>query len=200
MSDSAQADENAQASPPVRPNSELLNRIGAVGGLEAAACYGCKKCSNGCPLTFAMDLHPYQVVRYVQLGLWERLKACRTIWVCASCHTCVTRCPNQVDLPRLMDQLKQMVIAEGAPVEESRTLLFHRLFLNEVLKRGRVFEGGLMGRYVLKTGGPFGPEAKQNVALGWQMLKRGRIKLLPHGTKDRRWLKALRRVGKGGAP
>ncbi len=199
MSDPAQAEAKASSPGAVRPNSELLNQMEAIGGLEAAACYGCKKCSNGCPLSFAMDLHPYQVVRYVQFGLWERLKGCHTIWVCASCHTCVTRCPNQVDLPRLMDHLKQMVIAEGAPVAESRTLLFHRLFLDEVLKRGRVFEGGLMGRYVLKTGGPFGKEAKQNAALGWQMFKRGRIKLIPQGNKDRRWLKALKRATKGGS-
>ena len=199
MSDPVQEEQSAQSQPAVRPNSELLRRIEGMGDFEAAACYGCKKCSNGCPLTFAMDLHPYQVVRYVQLGLWERLKGCRTIWICASCHTCVTRCPNDVDLPKLMDQLKQMVIAEGAPVEEKRTLLFHRLFLNDVLKRGRVFEGGLMGRYVLKTSGPFGPEAMQNAVLGWQMFKRGRIKLFPQGTKDRRWLKALKKTAKGGS-
>ncbi len=182
----------------IRPTSELLRRVEAESGVEVGACYGCKKCSNGCPLTFAMDLHPYQVVRYVQLGLLDRLQGCRTIWLCASCHTCVTRCPNQVDLPRLMDYLKQVVIQEGTPVEEKRTLLFHRLFLDEVLKRGRVFEGGLMTRYLLKTGGAFGPEAKQNASLGWAMLKRGRMKLLPKGTRDRRWLKALRQAKKGG--
>lgn len=195
------ANEETSASPPlsVRPSGELLRQIESIGGFEAAACYGCKKCSNGCPLSFAMDLHPYQVVRYVQLGLWQRLKKCRTIWICASCHTCVTRCPNQVDLPRLMDHLKQMVMAEGAPVEEKRILLFHRLFLDEVLKRGRVFEGGLMGRYMVKASGPLSPEARQNAALGWQMFKRGRIKCLPKGTKDRRWLKTLRQTTKGGA-
>lgn len=199
MPDPAHEETSASPALAVRPSGELLRQIESIGGFEAAACYGCKKCSNGCPLSFAMDLHPYQVVRYVQLGLWERLKECRTIWICASCHTCVTRCPNQVDLPRLMDHLKQMVMAEGAPVEEKRILLFHRLFLNDVLKRGRVFEGGLMGRYMLKTSGPFSPEARQNAALGWQMFKRGRIKLLPKGTKDRRWLGALKRATKGGS-
>lgn len=190
--------EGDVTSPPIRPSPDLLERTRAMGEASAAACYGCKKCSNGCPLTFAMDLHPYQVVRYVQLGLWQRLKNCRTIWICASCHTCLTRCPNQVDLPRLMDVLKQMVLAEGAPVSEERVLLFHRLFLDEVLKRGKVFEGGLMGRYLFKTDGPFSPAARKNAVLGWQMFKRGRIKLLPQGTRDRRWLKALRRAGQGG--
>jgi hypothetical protein len=43
-------------------------------------------------------------------------------------------------------------------VEEKNTLLFHRLFLDEVMKRGRVFEGGLMTRYML---GPARPLARR---------------------------------------
>jgi heterodisulfide reductase subunit C len=173
------------------PTSDFMRRVEAESGVKVSACYGCKKCSNGCPVTFAMDFHPYQVVRYVQLGLPERLEGSRTIWVCASCQTCLTRCPNEVDLPRLMDYLKETVVKRNLPVEEKRTKLFHRLFLREVKARGRVFEGSLMTRYLLQTGGAFGPEAFKNAKLGLAMFKRGRMKLLPAGTKDRRWLKGV---------
>lgn len=173
------------------PDGELMRRALSECGVALGACYGCKKCSNGCPLTFAMDLHPYQVVRLAQLGQLEELRSCRTIWVCASCQTCLTRCPNQVDLPRFMDWLKEVLAAEGAPVPEPRTLIFHQLFLREVAGRGRVFEGSLMGRYLLATGGLFGPEALRNAALGLAMFKRGRLKLMPAGIKRRRWLKEL---------
>lgn len=175
----------------VIPDGELMRRAQAECGVALGACYGCKKCSNGCPLTFAMDLHPYQVVRLAQLGQTAELRACRTIWVCASCQTCLTRCPNQVDLPRFMDWLKQVLAEEGAPVPEPRTLIFHRLFLREVARRGRVFEGSLMGRYLLATGGLLGAEARRNAVLGMAMLKRGRLKLTPAGVKHRRWLKGL---------
>jgi heterodisulfide reductase subunit C len=76
-------------------------------------------------------------------------------------------------------------------VPEPRTLIFHRLFLSEVARRGRVFEGSLMGRYLLATGGLFGPEARRNALLGLAMFKRGRLKLRPAGIKHRRWLKEL---------
>jgi heterodisulfide reductase subunit C len=168
-----------------------MRRALAECGVSLGACYGCKKCSNGCPLTFAMDLRPHQVARLAQLGQTAELRACRTIWLCASCQTCLTRCPNQVDLPRFMDWLKQTLAAEGAPAPEPRTLLFHRLFLGEVARRGRVFEGSLMGRYLLATGGLFGPEARRNAALGLAMFKRGRLKLMPAGVRRRRWLKEL---------
>ncbi len=183
------------ATPPldqmIVPTSEFLRRVEAESGVKAGACYGCKRCSNGCPVTFAMDYHPYQVVRYVQLGLPERLENSRTIWVCASCQTCLTRCPNEVDLPRLMDYLKETVVKRKLPVEEKRTKLFHRLFLREIKARGRVFEGSLMTRYLIQSGAMFGPEAMANAKLGLAMFKRGRMKLLPAGTKDRRWLKGV---------
>jgi heterodisulfide reductase subunit C len=175
----------------IQPDSRFLAQAEAAGGPGLSACYGCKKCSNGCPLTFAMDLHPYQVVRLAQLGQVERLKTCRTIWVCSACQTCLTRCPNEVDLPRFMDWLKETVAKEGRTVEQRRTLLFHRQFLKEVSRHGRVFEGSLMASYMLKSGGALGPEALANAKLGLEMLIRGRLKLTPSTIKDRRWLKAL---------
>lgn len=175
----------------IRPSGEFLRRFESETGMSLSACYGCRKCSNGCPVTFAMDLHPYQVVRYVQLGLPERLKNCRTIWICSACQTCLTRCPNEVDLPRLMDWLKETVVKEDRPVEEERIRAFHELFLREVKARGRVFEGSLMTRYFLKTGLAFSPDAIDYAKLGLSMFKRGRLKLLPSGTKDRAWLKEL---------
>ncbi len=175
----------------IAPTSQFLRQAEAESGVKASACYGCKKCSNGCPVTFAMDLHPYQVVRYVQLGLPEKLKDSKTIWVCAACQTCLTRCPNEVDLPRLMDWLKETVVQESRPVAEKNTLLIHQLFLREIKARGRIFEGSMMTRYYFKSGEMFGPEAIKYGLLGLEMFKRGRLKLLPSGNKDRAWLKAL---------
>ena len=193
MNELVESDGPIEAPPEaIRPSSAFLQKVEAESGVKVSACYGCKKCSNGCPVTFAFDLHPYQIVRYVQYGQVDKLKNSRTIWLCASCQTCLTRCPNDVDLPRLMDYLKEMVIAEDLPIEEKKTKLFHEVFLREVKARGRVFETSLMARYLIQSGGAFKPsEVIKNARLGMAMFKRGRLKLLPSGTKDRAWLKAL---------
>jgi heterodisulfide reductase subunit C len=60
-----------------------------------------------------MDLLPSQVIRLAQLGMEEVLES-RTIWVCASCLTCVSRCPKGVDLPRLMEALREISLRAGA--------------------------------------------------------------------------------------
>ena len=138
-----------------------------------------------------MDLMPHQVVRLVQLGQHEKLKKSQTPWICASCHTCITRCPNEVDLPRFMDWLKETLHKEEAAIEQKNTLLFHRSFMQEVAKRGRVFEGGMMARYMMKSGQAFGPGAIENAKLGWAMFRRGRLALLPSRIQDRGFLKKL---------
>ena len=88
----------------------FLERVEEECGKKIRQCYHCLKCSGGCPLTFAMDWTPNQIIRMIQLGLEKRVLSSSTIWLCASCETCSTRCPNEVDLPAIMDVLKEMAI------------------------------------------------------------------------------------------
>jgi len=52
-----------------------------------------------------MDLLPNQVIRLAQLGIEEVLES-QTIWTCAACLTCVSRCPKGIDLPRVMEAMR----------------------------------------------------------------------------------------------
>ncbi len=174
------------------PARNILKRIQAESGVNISACFGCKKCSNGCPVQFAMDLHPYQVVRYAQFGQADRLKDCETIWICSSCQTCVTRCPNDVDIPRLMDYLKETVAKEHRLTRQKRVLQFHRTFLREIKTRGRIFEASLMTRQMILSGDFVNPgKVIKTVRLGVAMLRRGRLRIVPDRVKDRKWIKAL---------
>ncbi|MCX6165602.1 MAG: 4Fe-4S dicluster domain-containing protein, partial [Ignavibacteriae bacterium] len=46
-------------------------------------CYQCGKCSAGCPLRNYMEDAPNVIVRYIQLGLYEKALNSATIWLCA---------------------------------------------------------------------------------------------------------------------
>ncbi|MGC8811840.1 MAG: 4Fe-4S dicluster domain-containing protein, partial [bacterium] len=76
-------------------------------------CYQCQKCSAGCPLALEMDIKPHQIIHLLALGQKERALASRTIWICASCYTCSTRCPNDIDIAGVMDWLRQTAMKEG---------------------------------------------------------------------------------------
>lgn len=77
-------------------------------------CNQCGRCSAGCPLVDEMDYLPNQVIRLAQLGIEEVLVS-RTPWVCAACLMCQARCPKGVDIPRIMEALRQMALRKGNP-------------------------------------------------------------------------------------
>ena len=93
--------------------SEFVREVEEISGEDLLACNQCGKCSAGCPVASVMDLLPSQVIRLAQLGMEEVLES-RTIWICASCLACVTRCPKGVDLPRLMEALREIALRSGA--------------------------------------------------------------------------------------
>jgi len=93
--------------------SDLVRRVQEISGQNLLACYQCGRCSAGCPAAAVMDLLPNQVVRLVQLGLVRDAMASRTIWFCAACLACEARCPKGVDLPRVMEALRELVMERG---------------------------------------------------------------------------------------
>ena len=90
----------------------FVRQVEEISGQNLLACNQCGKCSAGCPVVAVMDLLPSQAIRMAQLGMEEVLES-NTIWVCASCLTCATRCPKGVDLPRVMEALRQIALRQG---------------------------------------------------------------------------------------
>jgi heterodisulfide reductase subunit C len=56
-----------------------------------------------------MDRLPSQVIRDLQLDDPTLLES-NAMWVCASCLACEVRCPKGVDLAKLMEALRQIVL------------------------------------------------------------------------------------------
>jgi len=171
------------------PDYRLLEQIEAQGPFQAGACFQCRKCTNGCPVTFAMDLYPDEVIRLVILGQRETVLDCRTIWVCAACETCTTRCPNDVKIAELMDCLKEMAVHEGVPSSQPRILSLHETFLNNIKKRGRLYETTLLPAYLLKSGKLLDEwnsgTWRYDLKLARQMFSKGRLPLLPKSIKGK---------------
>lgn len=91
---------------------EFVRQVEDISGENLLACNQCGKCSAGCPVAFSMELLPSQVIRLAQLGIEEVLDS-PTIWTCASCLTCVSRCPKGIDLPRIMEALRVIGMQRG---------------------------------------------------------------------------------------
>jgi heterodisulfide reductase subunit C len=163
---------------------EAVNK--KIHGVPLQACYHCRKCSAGCPTAPHMQYNPNKVIKMIQNGQKDKVLNSSTIWLCLSCETCITRCPNQVDIARMMDVLRQMAIESGVGAHEPNVLKFHEAFLASIKRGGRINEMMMTVHYKLKSG-----DLLSDVAMAPGMFLKGKLALLPPRTKD---VKAVKNI------
>lgn len=176
----------------LRPGASLLRALEEETGEKLSLCYQCKKCSGGCPLSFAMDYRIHEVIRLVQMGAREALLSSNSQWLCCGCKTCYARCPNQIDGSRLMDALKAWTLAEGRVPANRNVPALNEAFLATVKGWGRVFDLGMIAMYKMKTG-----TYTQDVRLGLELFKRRKLNLWPDRIQQVEEIRAIfRKAGK----
>ena len=146
-------------------------RLEEKGILNITRCMQCMKCGVGCPVAFAMDYNPTQIIRMAILGMKDEVLSSHTIRLCSSCVTCTTRCPMEIDVTGVMDALKEIADEDGYASPEKETTLFNYTFMGVVRARGRVNEPILFAHYKLKSKRYF-----EDMDKGREMMKKGKIK------------------------
>lgn len=159
-------------------DSSFIARVNELSEQTVQLCYHCHKCTAGCPVAPEMEFGPDRILRLVQLGEKERVLASGDIWVCASCETCGTRCPNEINIAEVMDALRAVSLAQGFRVPDTTAPAFHSLFLSTVRLLGRMHEASLLARYMVKN-----TALVADMSSGAQMFLKGKLPLLPHRTK-----------------
>ena len=166
-------------------NQTFLEVVEKKGPFSVNMCFQCRKCTNGCPATFAMDYYPDEIIRFVMMGLSEKALSSKTIWVCAACETCTARCPNGVKIAELMDCLKEMSIQRKVKPGDATVRAFHETFLKNIKGRGRVFEGKMLPEFMLKSSAGFARLKTgifSDIKTGFKMVMKGRLKMSPPKT------------------
>ena len=159
-------------------------------GESVYECYQCGKCTAGCPLAAEMDYAPNQVLRLLQLGipeLEEEVLSSLAIWLCLTCEQCATRCPQEVELPKIMEYLRQQAVKRGTVHPKARDILaFYESFLDTIKRGGRLHEVGLIAEYKLKT-----RHLLQDVLVAPKLLFRGKLSILPHAIEGQEAVKRI---------
>ncbi|MCP5106880.1 MAG: disulfide reductase [bacterium] len=91
----------------------FVTKIQQLSGQNLLSCYQCGKCSAGCPGVSQMDILPNQIIRFAQLGLKDELLRSKSIWICASCLTCNTRCPKGINVAEVIEAIRQILLRKS---------------------------------------------------------------------------------------
>ena len=168
-----------------RRNQDEIRALEEKSGVNLKDCYQCGKCSAGCAVAFAMDQSPRQMIRLLQLGLLEEALKAHTPWLCASCQMCYARCPKDVDLPSLMEALRQAAKKKGI-IPERGSNIFNDIFLWNLKTFGRSPEVLLSGAYNLISGHLF-----QDLGSVPHLFKSGKAHIMPERVKN---MAAIKRI------
>ncbi|MFH1564126.1 MAG: 4Fe-4S dicluster domain-containing protein [Nitrospirota bacterium] len=174
-------------------NYEFRKDIEHLSKQKVSNCYQCGKCTAGCPVAFAMDYPPNQVIRMIQLDMENEVMSSQAPWFCASCETCTTRCPREIDLARIMDTLRIIAQAKNRSSVKEIPML-NQILLKSLELTGRVFEVGVIGTYNFLSFNPF-----KDILLAIKMFLKGKLSLIPHSAGNLKGLfKKIREKEKNG--
>jgi heterodisulfide reductase subunit C2 len=152
----------------------LKDIVEEMSGVDLSACYQCKKCASGCPVTKLTKSPPSEIVRRLHLGAGDELLESDLIWMCLSCETCYGRCPMQINIPAVIDALRVLAIAKGVPSPRGNVPLFNRMFLETVKAFGRTYDLAMIAGYKLGSG-----QITSDVDKLPAMLAKGKMAVLP---------------------
>jgi heterodisulfide reductase subunit C len=170
---------------------EFNDAIRKAGGIDAGWCYQCNKCASGCPVVHEMDLTPTQLIHAIQLGQKDLVYNSKTMWLCAQCQTCSTRCPQNVDIAEVLAAVKVLMQRDKKKAQVPDILKFNKRFLGNIKWFGRTYELGMAAILKLTT-----RKFTQDVGMGMKMLRKGKFPIFPRFNSSRAVRKIFRRAGK----
>jgi ferredoxin len=88
-------------------NPELILKLEKFGVKDAATCFNCGNCTAVCSLSSETVPFPRKSIRYLQLGLKNKLIESPEPWMCYYCGDCSDTCPRQANPGEVMMGLRR---------------------------------------------------------------------------------------------
>jgi quinone-modifying oxidoreductase subunit QmoC len=112
-------------------NPDLLLDLKEFGVKDAATCFNCGNCTAVCSLSTESTPFPRKTIRYLQLGLSDKLMQSPEPWLCYYCGDCSETCPRQANPGEVMMGLRRYLTSRYDWTGFSR--LFYTSKIVEVL-------------------------------------------------------------------
>ncbi len=104
-----------------------IRRLSDISGENIYKCMQCGTCSAVCPMVESMGFTTRQGIHLLQFGRTEDVIRAEIGEFCASCHTCTVRCPRGIDIPALMEAIRQLRLRQGEDLVNPRAIPAEKL-------------------------------------------------------------------------
>jgi quinone-modifying oxidoreductase subunit QmoC len=91
----------------VRLNPNLVEELKRYGADDVTKCYHCGNCTATCPLSKEPFIFPRKSMRYLQMGLGDKLKGNLEPWLCYYCGECSEQCPREAEPGETMMSMRR---------------------------------------------------------------------------------------------
>jgi nitrate reductase gamma subunit/ferredoxin len=143
-----------------RVNPALGAEIAALGGETFTKCFNCGNCTAVCSLSKDNTVFPRKIIRYLQLGLEDRLAEAPEPWLCYYCGGCSDTCPREAQPGELM-----MAARRWLTTKYDFTGLSRKMYLSEAWEVGALLAIALVVLGFFVVPGMFG------VTFGFQAIQ-----------------------------
>jgi ferredoxin len=109
-------------------NPDVLMNVKKFGSSDATDCFNCGNCTAVCELSSETNPFPRKVIRYLQLGLEEKLLQSPEPWQCYYCGDCSQTCPRQANPGEVMMGIRRYLTSRYDWTGISRLFYTSKLF------------------------------------------------------------------------
>jgi len=95
----------------VRVDPGIVTELAHYGGETAVKCFNCGNCTAICALSKEDTVFPRRYIRYIQLGVKDKMLESIDPWLCYYCGDCSSTCPREAEPGKLMMASRRWLIS-----------------------------------------------------------------------------------------
>jgi ferredoxin len=95
----------------VRVDPGIVTELAHYGGDTAVKCFNCGNCTAVCALSKEDAVFPRRYIRYIQLGVRDKMLESIDPWLCYYCGDCSSTCPREAEPGKLMMASRRWLIS-----------------------------------------------------------------------------------------
>lgn len=95
----------------VRVDPGIVTELAHYGGETAVKCFNCGNCTAICALSKEDTVFPRRYIRYIQLGVRDKMLESVDPWLCYYCGDCSSTCPREAEPGKLMMASRRWLIS-----------------------------------------------------------------------------------------